>query len=56
MSLIKDWELGFDFFSFVKIPTQHQDLWGISANENNLLDSSELIFSQAIIAWSGVWR
>ena len=29
---VKNWEFGSDFFSFVKIPTQHQDLWGISTN------------------------
>ena len=29
---VKNWEFGFDFFSFVKIPTKHQDLWEISAN------------------------
>ena len=50
---VKNWECGFDFFffllkypvlplgikslSFGKIPTHHQDLWGISANVNNIL-------------------
>ena len=29
---VKNWEFGSDFFSFVKIPTQHQDLWEIFAN------------------------
>ena len=34
--------------SFGKTATSHQDLWGISANVNNFLDSSQLILSQTL--------
>ena len=40
---------GIESLCFGKISTYHQDLCGISANVNNILDSSLLILSQTVM-------